>query len=921
MKKRMKKLIAILGVCSLVFSTVPVSAQGTNDIVSEAGEETKENQNGSESQEETPVQEEVTSEEVMENGQTEESDGDLKETEQTGEKEEESGKSSPKESEEETTETPDESETPEEPEDKDVFAELAEKQWNVGRYSIRALGKSGFSAEVKGFSDKADVELQFAPTSTSLAQKFRIEQKENGWYTIKNVSSGKVLGVKEASAGAKLYQLDEKKGKPELQEFKFYEEEEGLIIRSNAGENLVCSMTEQGGFVLDELKIKAAQEEEDAQQKAETENFALQRFELKDEKFPYEEAEVTQGMYRIYPSAAERISLDVQGGKTNKGANVQLYTRNDTTAQEWRIVKEGEWYRIVNVKSNLVLDTKGGSKAKKANIQQYTKNSGNGQYFKFYKVDDNRYIIMSRLGMVVDCAGGKLTSRTNVQSYTNNNTKAQQWSLNRIVIPSTSEKAIGDGYYDITLGNGSGQLVIAGAKTEKGVQAQLGSMSVTGNQAFYVEKQKDGWYMLKNVNSGKYLDVRSGNVKPGAVLQQYTKNASANAQKFKFYDAGNGQYYIKSKLLTVIDAGNTNIIMNTADGQPKQKWQFKRVIPEKTAVNIADGDYHLFSALGNNMVMDIKGGSKVNGGNVQIWGSNKSMAQNYYIHKENDGWYTIKNNNSGKYLDAKGGSSKSGTNLWQYAGNKSSAQKFRFYDAGNGQYYIKSKLGTVIDVAGAKNKKGTNVQLYRFNASKAQRWTLKKAVKYPRWEYKDGYKFYYDANGNMSKDVSGVIGKQSSYEIKVNRKTCTVTVYAKDGKNGYIIPVKVFACSVGKSNTPTPSGTFYTPAKYRWHMLMGPSYGQYCTRITGQVLFHSVAGYNKTSYNLNPKDYNMLGQPASHGCVRLNVRDAKWIYDNCPLKTKVTIYDSTNPGPLGKPATTKIPSNQNWDPTDPNVRK
>ena len=186
------------------------------------------------------------------------------------------------------------------------------------------------------------------------------------------------------------------------------------------------------------------------------------------------------------------------------------------------------------------------------------------------------------------------------------------------------------------------------------------------------------------------------------------------------------------------------------------------------------------------------------------------------------------------------------------------------------------------------------------------------------WYYENGYKFYYK-NGVKQLDLDGILPRQSSYWIKVNRTTCSVTVYAKDGANGYIIPVKRFACSVGLPSTPTPTGTYYTPAKYRWHTLMGPSYGQYCTRIVGGVLFHSVAGYNMTSYNIKAKDYNKLGQPASHGCVRLTVRDAKWIYDNCPLNTKVTIYDSSDPGPLGKPATIKIPAGQNWDPTDPNI--
>lgn len=186
------------------------------------------------------------------------------------------------------------------------------------------------------------------------------------------------------------------------------------------------------------------------------------------------------------------------------------------------------------------------------------------------------------------------------------------------------------------------------------------------------------------------------------------------------------------------------------------------------------------------------------------------------------------------------------------------------------------------------------------------------------WYYELGYKFYYK-NGVKQVDLDGILPWQSSYYIKVNRTTCSVTVYAKDGANGYIIPVKRFACSVGLPSTPTPTGTYYTPAKYRWHTLMGPSYGQYCTRIVGGILFHSVAGYNMTSYNIRAKDYNKLGQPASHGCVRLNVRDSKWIYDNCLLNTKVTIYDSSNPGPLGKPTTIKIPAWQNWDPTDPNV--
>lgn len=190
------------------------------------------------------------------------------------------------------------------------------------------------------------------------------------------------------------------------------------------------------------------------------------------------------------------------------------------------------------------------------------------------------------------------------------------------------------------------------------------------------------------------------------------------------------------------------------------------------------------------------------------------------------------------------------------------------------------------------------------------------------WYYENGYKFYYK-DGKKLTNLTSIIGAQGSYVAKVNRTTCTITIYANDpnSNKGYIIPVIAFTCSVGLPNTPTTPGTHYTFVKYRWKELMGPSYGQYATKFTSDgIYFHSVAGFNTTSYNLNYIDYNNLGIPASHGCVRLCVRDAKWIYDNCPLGMKVIVYDSGDPGPYGKPATIKIPPGQTWDPTDPAIQ-
>ena len=91
------------------------------------------------------------------------------------------------------------------------------------------------------------------------------------------------------------------------------------------------------------------------------------------------------------------------------------------------------------------------------------------------------------------------------------------------------------------------------------------------------------------------------------------------------------------------------------------------------------------------------------------------------------------------------------------------------------------------------------------------------------WKRINGYKYYFNAAGAMVQDLDSVIGRQSSYYITVNRVACQVMVYAKSETGKYDIPVKTFTCSVGLPGTPTPTGTFTTPAKYRWHNLMGPS--------------------------------------------------------------------------------------------------
>ena len=185
-----------------------------------------------------------------------------------------------------------------------------------------------------------------------------------------------------------------------------------------------------------------------------------------------------------------------------------------------------------------------------------------------------------------------------------------------------------------------------------------------------------------------------------------------------------------------------------------------------------------------------------------------------------------------------------------------------------------------------------------------------------------------DKSGNKSSKTIKIIVKEKPirintnnkpYYIEVIRNQNVVIVYGLDENKEYTKVVKVFVVSVGRSGK-TPTGTYKTTKGQVWGSLIGGVYGQYSTRIVGSILFHSVPYYSKNKGDLEWEEYNKLGTAASAGCVRMTVRDVKWIYDNVSTGTTVRIYDGNLPKGITKPSAQKIPSNspnKGWDPTDP----
>lgn len=178
------------------------------------------------------------------------------------------------------------------------------------------------------------------------------------------------------------------------------------------------------------------------------------------------------------------------------------------------------------------------------------------------------------------------------------------------------------------------------------------------------------------------------------------------------------------------------------------------------------------------------------------------------------------------------------------------------------------------------------------------------------------------AHNVYASEISSNKTQDQEYALYVNRALNTVTVYKVD-ENGEEVPYKSMICSCGRPGHNTPVGTFKTTDYYDWRLMVDGSWAQYAVRFNGMILFHSVPYHSKNPADLEWDQYNLLGQNVSLGCVRLAVKDVKWIYDNCKKGTKVVVYaDDETSGPLGKPISRYIDpksDNKGWDPTDDNT--
>lgn len=450
--------------------------------------------------------------------------------------------------------------------------------------------------------------------------------------------------------------------------------------------------------------------------------------------------------------------LDVTGGSVGAGIAIQLYGRNETAAQQFVLVDLGNrQYAFRNIKSGLYLCYPNDA-SRFADHPLLTQNAGDddawgfawharqvGSGFAFSPVLDDDFAI--------DIAGASDSNGTEIRLYQSNESAAQTFTLEKPKATILAELAtahasdLADGTYYIRSAKSSWQtLDVAGGSRSSGANVQIYALNATSAQTWTVSHDQNGFVTLTNTGSGLVLDVSGGIAQSGTNVQQYASNGSA-AQKWIAVKDGDSIKLVSGldpSICLDIAGGNTsngtNVRTWSDNGTIAQRWTFFNLdvqrgqldaLAQQNAGNIADGRYVLALGVGGTKVLDVSGGSKDNGGNVQSYVSNMTAAQQWDISHDELGYLIIKNVSSGKVLDIAGGSCTLGTNVQQYSSNGSRAQRWIAVPSASGSSLrLQSAVlpDLVLDVAGGSSSNGANVQTYASNGTAAQNFRFVSAT-------------------------------------------------------------------------------------------------------------------------------------------------------------------------------------------------
>lgn len=392
----------------------------------------------------------------------------------------------------------------------------------------------------------------------------------------------------------------------------------------------------------------------------------------------------SDGSY-IIKNAKTGKCLDLSGGSTQNGANIQVWDQNSSDAQKWELIPCGNGYQIKAKCTDCVMEMNAWSFYQGVNCVSGSRDGSDAEIFAINKRDFNTVgktelsVNTSGADTVFTWGNAWCSTAYNIQIYRGTGTSGSPaislWNVQNNSFtyrlddgtytaylecfnalgdyvnstPVTFEKTLNpSGYVDVGTNFYASISHIASGKyatTQTNGNVNLCSDTNIANQYWKFFRQNDGSYKIKSAFSGKCLEVESASTQDGSNIQVNDENTSPE-QSWYIYPCGNG-YQLKAKCTACVMKMNAwsfyegvNLVSGGKDGSGAEIF----------AINVKD-----FNDIGKtNLDVKCKDGKAIftwgdarcsTAYNIQIWRGNSASGERAYS------LWNVKNNSFTYSLD------------------------------------------------------------------------------------------------------------------------------------------------------------------------------------------------------------------------------------------------------------------------------
>lgn len=284
-----------------------------------------------------------------------------------------------------------------------------------GIYTMGCAANGGVMLDVDGQSMNNGANLHLWTAHGGESQKWVFTDQHNGYYTIRNLKTGKYLDVSGGGTanGTNAIQWTGSGGDNQLWQ----------VVENGSGTYTLVSKC--NGLALDMSGGGSPYNGQNVQcWSINTSN--AQRWRLTPQ------AVLSSGTYRMGNKANTNLQIEVPSGSTANGSNVQVWSSHSGAWQKITVTHNGDGtYTLGFAHSGKVMDASGWGTANGTNVCQYEASGGNNQKWLAIRNEDGSYTFVNcHSGLALDLSGGGSPyNGQNIQCWSINSSDAQKWVM------------------------------------------------------------------------------------------------------------------------------------------------------------------------------------------------------------------------------------------------------------------------------------------------------------------------------------------------------------------------------------------------------------------------------------------------------------------------------------------------------------